>query len=153
MSNLPQRFWDKVNKTDGCWLWTAGKFHYGHGQFWLNESRPNERAHRLAWEDRNGPIPEGLCVCHKCDTPACVNPDHLFLGTQGDNNADRNAKGRTCIGTRHPSSKLTEDAVRKIHSLREARLSQRRISKAVGVSQTLVWRVLSGRSWGQVEVA
>ena len=89
------RFWAKVRKTDGCWLWTAGTFarRYGYGQFGLN-GHPH-KAHRLAWEFTNGPIPEGLSVLHHCDNPPCVNPAHLFLGTRGDNTRDMMMKGRS----------------------------------------------------------
>lgn len=83
----------------GCWLWTAAACPPGYGRF-----RANGRsyvAHRFAWEIMRGPIPAGLCACHKCDTPACVNPDHLFLGTQADNVRDSVRKKRHHHGDRH----------------------------------------------------
>ncbi len=80
----------------GCCLWTAGKFKNGYGAFWVNGQ--NHRAHRVAWEIANGPIPDGLGVLHQCDTPACQNVNHLFLGTNIDNTADKVAKGRQAKG-------------------------------------------------------
>jgi hypothetical protein len=91
------RFWAKVLRSDGCWLWSACVDEHGYGSFVrLQEdgSHRLEGAHRVAWELTHGPIPDGLRVCHHCDTPPCVRPDHLFLGTQADNMADMQRKGR-----------------------------------------------------------
>lgn len=90
-----ERFWAKVEKTDGCWIWSgatnkSGPF--GYGQFRIPGNRVP--AHRVAWEMIHGPVPEGLWVLHDCDMPKCVNPSHLFLGTAKDNAADMIAKGR-----------------------------------------------------------
>lgn len=91
---LPERFWAKVNKTGECWLWTASFDGRGYGQIGAGPGR-NKRSHRVAWELTYGPIPEGMYVCHHCDTKACVRPDHLFLGTHGDNVRDMIAKKRS----------------------------------------------------------
>lgn len=98
--SLLERFWSRVNKTTSCWVWTGattGKV--GHGVICTKRDRLagiNELmlCHRLSWELANGPIPNGKHVLHHCDNPPCVNPKHLFLGTQADNNRDMFSKGR-----------------------------------------------------------
>ena len=93
------RFWSKVNKNteSGCWEWTAGRDGHGYGKFYLHGK--DIGAHRASWEIHNGKIPEaegyhGMCVLHKCDNPLCINPSHLWLGTNLDNMRDRDKKGR-----------------------------------------------------------
>lgn len=97
--SLNDRFWSKVQKSDGCWLWTASRGTAGYGYFVGLKSR---QAHRVAWELTNGkPVPSGLMVCHTCDVRACVRPDHLFLGTAKDNAQDAVSKDR--LYRNHPS--------------------------------------------------
>lgn len=87
----------------GCWLWLGALFVSGYGWFQRgHRKQPGARANRISWELHRGPIPDGLCVLHRCDNPSCVNPDHLFIGTQLDNIADRDRKGRQARGVRHP---------------------------------------------------
>lgn len=86
------RFWDKVDQSGECWLWQAGRTPKGYGMVKVNGA--HQGAHRVAYELVNGPIPAGMLVCHRCDTPACVRPDHLFLGSAKTNNRDAIAKGR-----------------------------------------------------------
>jgi len=94
------RFWAKVNKNGPtpehalgpCWVWTGARSQFGYGNLTTNGKQEN--AHRVSWEIHFGPIPDGIRVLHACDNPPCVRPFHLFLGTQKDNNRDREAKGR-----------------------------------------------------------
>ena len=142
------RLWAKVNKGEsegGCWLWTAGK-RDGYGRFSV-EGRVLS-AHRFARELLVGPIPEGLCCLHKCDTPACVNPDHLFLGTREDNMADRAAKGRGARGENHGRAKLTEAQVLEIRTVYAlGSICQRQIGWWYGVAQATIADVLRGDTW------
>lgn len=92
MSRTEVLFWAKVEKTATCWLWKAQQTHNGYGRFWLKGKL--QRAHRVSWQLHFGDIPLNQFVLHRCDTPQCVNPEHLFLGTQQDNVNDRERKGR-----------------------------------------------------------
>jgi hypothetical protein len=133
------RFWQKVKISDdiSCWEWTASKRHFGYGQ--INIRRYPFKAHRLSWIIHFGVIPNGFCVCHRCDNPGCVNPSHLFLGTQTDNMTDMNRKLRHGgpKGESHPSAKLTNAQVAEIRTLLTS-LSCRRIAKLYRVSHTAI---------------
>jgi hypothetical protein len=138
---LEQRFWSKVRKTETCWLWQRQLNNKGYGRF-LFYSRSTGRtsrgmyAHRVSWILINGPIPEDVNVLHRCDTPACVNPAHLFLGTQADNMADCSDKGRFCRDGCPPHRRklTTHDVI----AIREDGRTHAQISRAYGISRGYV---------------
>jgi len=115
---LRERFEGKFipEPNSGCYLWESTIEGDGYGQ--IRKNNRYTMAHRVSWELHNGAIPEGLCVLHRCDTPSCVNPDHLFLGTPTDNARDRDEKGRgnPRKGEDHGSAKLTEEDVRAMRA-------------------------------------
>jgi hypothetical protein len=156
---IEQRFWSKVYKTDTCWLWLASKNKPGYGYF-NTTSKKCVRAHRFAWElSHHKKIPEGVCVLHHCDNPPCVNPAHLYLGTQAVNMADMIRRGRSAAGrpncrTRGEHSgmaKLNEEQVRAIRIAYAAgKISQGTLARRYGVDQTLVSLVVKRKCWAHV---
>lgn len=106
-------FWNKINiqSKEECWNWGGCKIKTGYGCVMLNGKI--EKAHRVSYYLKHGDIPEDMYVCHTCDNPSCVNPDHLFVGTQKDNMQDMISKGRACDrkGTANPKNKFTEEQV------------------------------------------
>lgn len=133
---------------NGCWIWTGGFDRGRYGQFYISQFKV--AAHRVSYALRHGPIAEGLIVCHKCDDPTCVNPDHLFLGTDLDNNADRSAKRRTHqpFGSVESYRKLSEEQVRTI--LTDGR-SARALAREFGVSSNTVSKIRRGETWKHVQ--
>lgn len=131
-----------------CWLF-LGVLVRGYGRVRVGTGVIG--AHRFMWERANGSIPDGLCVLHRCDVPACVNPDHLWLGTNADNMADCVAKGRQARGERHGRSKLTEADVRAIRAAVARGEFHGRIAARFGVGNQLVSRIATGRSWAHVK--
>jgi hypothetical protein len=129
----------------GCWIWMGAD----DGAFGYGSAGRKGKAHRLSWKVHFGPIPEGKLVCHKCDTPLCVNPDHLFLGTRLENMADMVAKGRSAAcrhaADKNPNARITWETVKLI---RERGLSCKKAGKLFGVSTSQVHNVRSGKSWG-----
>ena len=148
-----ERFWKKVDIAglDDCWEWTATKDSDGYGRFRLRGKRTP--AHRFAWRIARGmeTVPEGLCVCHQCDNPGCVNPAHLFLGTQKENIQDSARKGRMAHG-RYPGEKngqhkLKEGDVRDIRSRYADGVSQYILAREYGVGRTTVGFVVRRETW------
>lgn len=148
------RFWQKVRKTDSCWLWLAATDRFGYGMITKRHSTGVIAAHRASWILHKGVIPKGMCVLHNCpsgDNPSCVNPDHLFLGTRTDNAIDRDFKyrGRHPVGECLPRLKLTNEKVLEIRQLSNA-MSGRKIAKIFGVSKNTIQGVLNGATWKHV---
>lgn len=133
------RFDSKVDKVDGgCWLWKGGIEESGYGVFYPNRLR-RQRAHRVSYEMHVGRVPSGLYVCHRCDVRNCVNPSHLFLGTQKDNMADMASKGRRVWGpTRW---KLTQTETAEIAELVAFGIPQTAVADAYGLWQSHVSRI------------
>ena len=144
------RFWKNVVKTKGCWLWTGYQIN-GYGMIWRDGDLV--RVHRLSYEMHTGDNPGEAFVCHTCDNPACVNPDHLFLGTLQDNHADMVSKNRNAKGEKNGSAKLTEEQVRFIRTrciLRHPTLGIKPLAKRFGVHQCTIKVVLTRETWGHL---
>lgn len=131
-----------------CWEWQGPKNKYGYGVVHFAGKR--ERAHRVSYLLHRGKIPNGICVCHRCDNRICVNPEHLFLGTSAKNTADMVKKGRQARGERQGSSVLTEDKVREIRRLHKSGLGSREIANLFSVSSNTVQHILKGTRWKHV---
>ncbi len=170
--HTPETFWNRIEKTEGCWIWHGDTQKYGYGR--LNYHRKLYLAHRLAWILTNGPIPKGKYVLHRCDNPPCCNPDHLYIGTPADNVRDmiernRMARGdskhvkkgldhyyhktpeKRLRGERHGMSKLNEAAVLSIRdrfARKEASAIQ--LGKEYGVDRSLIYMVAKRQIWSHV---
>jgi HNH endonuclease len=167
-----EEFLAAVDRTGECWVWMRARAGSGYGRVRWNGR--DERAHRVAWLLANGPVPEGLCVLHRCDNPPCVRPDHLFLGTKADNAQDCARKGRNssvvhpeahragikrwltehperhASGERNGAAKLTAQQAAEIRSLR-GQVSQRELARRFGVSKAAIYYVQIGRNWSVQE--
>jgi hypothetical protein len=131
-----------------CWLWTGAVTADGYGHTTIEGK--NFRTHRLAWELANEPIPLGLSVCHHCDTPLCVRPDHLFIGTMADNQTDMVQKGRQAAGQRNGQAKLTNEQARTIRKRLANGESNRRLAAEYGVGYHTIWQIKLGRNWRHI---
>ena len=139
-----------VRDVSGCVLWTGTATPCGYGRMSMNRRRL--LTHRAVFELHNGPIPTGMCICHKCDTPACCNIDHLFMGTMQDNMDDRGAKGRNRvgIGEKQHLAVLTEELVRDIRKRSAEGEACLHISRSLKVGNNTVWNVIKGNTWRHV---
>lgn len=162
---VASRFWQKVKKTDGCWLWTAGRSSNGYGQFWLNGLTIT--AQRVSYMLSKGEIPANMVVRHKCDNPQCVRPDHLELGTQLQNMLDKMARGR-CIrgnqhyarlspeklarGENHPRATVTTETVIEIRRLfATEKITVSELARHFGVGRKATEAIVKRKSWTHIE--
>lgn len=151
LTTIEERFWKHVEKTDTCWLWTGTITPDGYGR--TRGRLGDRRAHRFSWELHYGPIPDDQIVGHHCDTPRCIRPDHLFIGTPADNIADMVAKGRNNgpRGVTHHFAKLTENDVRRIRVLAAEGIRQYEIAKMFNVTRGAIKGIVYRRNWKHVE--
>lgn len=145
---MKEKFEKKINKTtdDKCWLWLGSIGNHSYGRLWFNGKR--YLAHRLSWIIYKGEIPKNKCVCHKCDNPLCVNPEHLFIGTHDENMKDMSKKGRVRF-----VSILDESSVRDIKmKYRAGGNTYGDLAKAYKVSKICIEKILLGKRWKKVTI-
>ena len=152
------KFWEKVlvDDDDKCWEWQARRNKKGYGSFYVSIGHSKSQewlAHRMVWKMTFGEIPEGLQVCHHCDNPPCVNPSHLWLGTNRDNILDAKKKGRLAQlkGEDSPQAKLTEEKVREIRKLRKEGMTLCALGDMFNVHYSTIGYIISRKLWSHVE--
>jgi hypothetical protein len=165
---LEEKFWPNVRITPGCWVWDGALSEKGYGQLWLDNKI--RLAHRISYQMHQGEEAGKLFVCHRCDNPKCVNPEHLFLGTAKDNALDMHRKGRANIpsragenhwskrlidsraaGERNGLAKLTEKDVRGIVAEYEAGgTSQRKMAEKYGLHENTIFKLVNKRLWAHL---
>lgn len=146
-----ERFWSKVDKSGDCWIWTDHYTESGYGQLKIgsktNGTRRNALAHRISYQLSKGDIPDGMFVCHTCDNPKCVRPEHLWVGTPYDNIRDMFKKGRSGVGEDAPNYKLSSKKVANIRSL-NGKMRVKEIAEKYRVCVKTIYNIINGKSWG-----
>lgn len=145
------RFWKKckINEESNCWEWQGSVTEKGYGRFdvSINNKTKHFRAHRISYELCIGDIPPNIMVCHECDNPSCINPEHLFLGTNADNIADMMKKNRQRKGEIHGRNKLSLDEVQYIKSFPKYHGSGVKLAEQFAVSKTTIYDIRNGKRW------
>lgn len=148
LSERPQLLWDLVDRTGDCWLWTGSANEDGYGSVRVGPT--SILAHRAAYLLRHGIIPDGLCVCHSCDTPPCCNPSHLFLDSHRGNMGDMKSKGRrkgVGAGAENGRAKLTLALVNDIRLRRSSGDMLSEIARDYCVGSSTISRACRGENW------
>ena len=149
LGTLEERLWKRVDKTETCWNWTGARGNSeGYGR--INDGGISKWTHRVAWEIEFGKIPDGHFVCHHCDNPSCVRPDHLFLGRAKQNSEDMVAKGRQARGLKAKGVRLTPEVVVALRLANAAGQSSQSIAQELSVGYCTVRDVLTGKTWRHV---
>lgn len=152
-SNTTANFWEQVDKTSECWVWTGNKCRDGYGKIKVRSK--TVRAHRFSWELHFGPVPNGKFVLHNCpsgDNPSCVNPGHLWLGTNQDNVDDMFAKNRQnkAKGEKHGLQKYSTEVIQEALRRRKAGEKICRIAESLGISASHMSGICRGRYWSHL---
>lgn len=147
---IRERFMEKIQQTEMCWIWTGLVSPNGYGRFFVNRRIGMMHAHRVAWIVFFRFIPNGFHVLHRCDNKLCVNPEHLWLGSREDNMKDMVEKGRSQRGSRHWKAKLKEDDVSSIRERYAAGETQDAIAQSQPVGQAMISRIVRRENWRHV---